>query len=389
MASLQQDKQVHTLLSKFNNLLDVGFMKTKLLLDIEYLKLTNHLTADFLGNCSFLDEQFLLMESSALHNTKEFQEKNNKFNLVSDLYSKYLTFFEHNKEEIRMNLGHKDQTLTPFLHQKKLRNDSLKKIKTEVKLPEKIKVLQNRISSNQENKNMLINGKSKSSKEENLEISLSLIEDDVFNNSYESKSNQPFKISKESKELKKVNCCKTISFNEDHNSLEKPDLYNSRSTIHSSKQYERMKKAKFNERFDCLRKRFKAMANSYIVKRINFSLINEGKDVFIMKLPRYFTVDVKVVSNKHFFDKTVGYIFSADVKDRTESIKVMHNRKIINKIKNIDFQRILETRILDIYLEYLNSAEFKEDSLRIIKKHGENYYQIFVDEIQKFISNFK
>lgn len=185
---------------------------------------------------------------------------------------------------------------------------------------------------------------------------------------YDSNNNKIFKIKKIPRKIKQLPCEESNEVNEGKKNSE----------------------AKFKDRFDCLRKRFKALGNRFVLNKLNFTLINEGNSIYMMKLPRIFTTDVKICSNEKFFSSTLKNIFNYEVSEKKENVKVKHNRMIISSIiNNNDFRNLLSERVIDLYNEYLRSQDYASDLDFLLQRNGEEYVVKFKKEVDFFMNHFQ
>ena len=210
-------------------------------------------------------------------------------------------------------------------------------------------------------------------------------------------NNAPVKIIR--KEIFKV--VRGKNENEDNSFLspESSTLFNNikNSNSNSEKEKEKEKEKEINfignkrskrkrprrENNDNIRRKIKrAFFNNALINKLNNKLKSNGSIQYFEKFPQIFVGSDKRINNKKIIDLTLLEIFIKKELYANENkeglMKYEHNLKVVlsEEIKeNEEFKRILNTKLRELYAEYINSDEFNINEINRLKKKkmGDNY----------------
>jgi len=149
-----------------------------------------------------------------------------------------------------------------------------------------------------------------------------------------------------------------------------------------------IKTTKFNMRADCIRKRIKTHINRYILDKLNKILSRENNDLFLFKLPRQLTSDIRIGTNQMILNKTIKELFALKVNDKSEEKRTEHNIKIMEKVKINTFIEFSSRTFKECFLEYKSSSEFNSDLENLKKKEGIKYCQMYLYFIEDFLNYY-
>lgn len=174
----------------------------------------------------------------------------------------------------------------------------------------------------------------------------------IHKKNFVNQSNNPVKNFKRLRRIKRK-----TNFNKNFSQLrEKLGLF------HCSRKYQ----------FDSLLKKVK----SKIFKTIYDSLKTCLRENFrLQRLPQTFITDIKIDSNKSFINKSVSEIYhdfgiKLNVQDLLEN-------DYIKKEKLSLFKEFLLLNFIDVYHFYIDSKQYTRDTLKVIKKEGQKFGELF------------
>ncbi len=139
--------------------------------------------------------------------------------------------------------------------------------------------------------------------------------------------------------------------------------------------------------------------NTYLINSLNAELIKDVNKKKFVKFPHGFVKDPAKIRNKIILDMTLLEIIKKCVilfKSEKEKFSSNHKKNLAllerKEIKeNEGVQKILNKTFVQLYSEYLNSDEFKQNIInRIREKNGEEYakkFEILSKNLIKFFSN--
>jgi hypothetical protein len=153
------------------------------------------------------------------------------------------------------------------------------------------------------------------------------------------------------------------------------------------------------ENRDNIRKKIKrGFFNNVLPEKLNDKLRMIDRNEYFSKFPQFFASDVDKNRNKIIVDMTLQeifenselYSFEDKGKDKNGYANYLHNKKVVEKIKNNDiFKKILSKTFRELYEEYLSSDEFKIDEINRLKESKmENHYIRRYKDIAKDLINF-
>ena len=112
--------------------------------------------------------------------------------------------------------------------------------------------------------------------------------------------------------------------------------------------------------------------NRALIKEINILLRKGGSKYFFAKFHQKFVSDIVKNNNKDIINMTLKQIFE---KKNIIGDNYFHNIKVIEalkNIKNIELEKILNTKFCDLFNEYINSNEFKIDEINRLKQKNKS-----------------
>lgn len=146
---------------------------------------------------------------------------------------------------------------------------------------------------------------------------------------------------------------------------------------------------KLNFRSDCIRKRIKTFFNNYILNKLNELVKHYDSTIFFLKLPKELIVNIKIHLNNNLLTKTVKDLFSTKVEDAKENKRIEHNIKMMNQIEDPTFKAYALKTCKEVYLEYIESPEYKLDVALLAKRENSEYLNIYQQHVDGFLSYFK
>lgn len=117
---------------------------------------------------------------------------------------------------------------------------------------------------------------------------------------------------------------------------------------------------------DSIRKKIKTLFfNNYILSKINNELKRSGSRRYFEKFPPKFVQDITRIRNKTFLEMTIIQIMrDKGLYEEKNKSKYYHNLKVLeslNEEKYLELKKILNTKYIDLFDEYINSDKFKKD----------------------------
>ena len=131
---------------------------------------------------------------------------------------------------------------------------------------------------------------------------------------------------------------------------------------------------------DNIRKKIKlGFFNIALIKMLNDKLRSIGNNKYFAKFPQSFISDVNKKRNKEIFEKTLRDIFVEKelykCEDKKGASNYFQNLNIVQNENNVEFKKITDKTIRDLYEEYINSDEFKIREINRLKnKDMSDYY---------------
>ena len=153
------------------------------------------------------------------------------------------------------------------------------------------------------------------------------------------------------------------------------------------------------DRLDNIRVKIKrGFFNYALLSKLNEKLKMIGSNKYFQKFPQHLVSDVDRKRNKEFFEKTLKeFIENKDLnfnEKNNDCRNYNHNLDVLkdNKVKNnLEFQKIIDKTIKELYEEYINSDEFKINEinrLKYIKKENDEYIKTYKEVSENLIEFF-
>ena len=144
----------------------------------------------------------------------------------------------------------------------------------------------------------------------------------------------------------------------------------------------------FKFRADCIRKRIKTILHNFIYEKLSTSIKDEGTDIFLLKLPREFNTNIRYEFTKKILNSTIRELYSYETHKKEDSQRIKHNKDIILKIQNNEFQSLLDKKMKDFYVDYIAEGEYKKIIANIKEKDGKLYEKYFKTHWESFLQYF-
>ena len=144
----------------------------------------------------------------------------------------------------------------------------------------------------------------------------------------------------------------------------------------------------FKFRADCIRKRIKTILHNFIYEKLSTSIKDEGTDIFLLKLPREFNTNIRYEFTKKILNSTIRELYSFETHKKEDFQKIKHNKDIILKIQNKEFQSLLDKKMKDFYVDYIAEGEYKKIIASIKEKDGKIYEKYFKTHWESFLQFF-
>ena len=144
----------------------------------------------------------------------------------------------------------------------------------------------------------------------------------------------------------------------------------------------------FRDRLDNIRVKSKrCFFNKALIENLNEELKLIGSKKYFLKFPQHLVSDVDRKRNKELFELTLKEFIEDEElnfdKKNNDFGNYYHNLDVIqdNEVKNsLEFQKILNKTIRQLYKEYINSDAFKINEmnrLKYIKKEDDDYIKTY------------
>ena len=108
-----------------------------------------------------------------------------------------------------------------------------------------------------------------------------------------------------------------------------------------------------------------------ILQNLNDKLRSIGNNKYFSKFPQSFISDVNKKRNKEIFEKSLRDIFIEKelykCGDKKGANNYFQNLNIVKNEKNVEFNKIMDKKIRDLFEEYINSDEFKIQEINRLK----------------------
>ena len=143
-----------------------------------------------------------------------------------------------------------------------------------------------------------------------------------------------------------------------------------------------------DDRLDNIRVRIKRTFFNYaLLKKLNENLKRIGSKKYFLKFPQHLVSDVDRKRNKDIFEMTLRKFIENEGLNcngkKNDYGNYNHNLDVLkdNKVKNnLEFQKIIDKTIKELYEEFINSDEFKINEinrLKYVKKENDEYIKTY------------
>ncbi len=153
------------------------------------------------------------------------------------------------------------------------------------------------------------------------------------------------------------------------------------------------------DRLDNIRVKIKrGFFNYALLSKLNEKLKMIGSNKYFQKFPQFLVSDVDRSRNKEFFEKTLKEFIenkelnfnekNNDCRNYNHNLDVLKDNKVKN---NLEFQKIIDKTIKELYEEYINSDEFKINEinrLKYVKKENDEYIKTYKEVSENLIEFF-
>ena len=154
-----------------------------------------------------------------------------------------------------------------------------------------------------------------------------------------------------------------------------------------------------DDRLDNIRVRIKRTFFNYILlTKLNENLKRIGSNKYFQKFPQHLVSDIDRKRNKEIFGLTLRKFIENEELNCNEKKNNLgnynHNLDVLkdNKVKaSLEFQKIIDKTIKQLYEEYINSDEFKINEinrLKYVKKENDEYIKTYKEVSKKLLEFF-
>ena len=129
-----------------------------------------------------------------------------------------------------------------------------------------------------------------------------------------------------------------------------------------------------------MRKKIKrSFLNYALIKKLNDKLKSKGYAKYFEKFPSFFVTDIDRKRNKDILNMTLKEIFEKKELYKYENKKgfsnYLHNLKVVQSeeiSENSDFKNIFNKTFSELYIEYINSDDYKIVEINRLKENKMN-----------------
>ena len=154
-----------------------------------------------------------------------------------------------------------------------------------------------------------------------------------------------------------------------------------------------------DDRLDNIRVRIKRTFFNYILlTKLNENLKRIGSNKYFQKFPQHLVSDIDRKRNKEIFGLTLRKFIENEGLNcngkKNNLGNYNHNLDVLkdNKVKaSLEFQKIIDKTIKQLYEEYINSDEFKINEinrLKYVKKENDEYIKTYKEVSKKLLEFF-
>ena len=165
--------------------------------------------------------------------------------------------------------------------------------------------------------------------------------------------------------------------------------------LFTTKKRSMVKRRRMENRDNIRRKIKRAFFNHALVNKLNEKIKKIGLTLYFEKFPKNFVGDITRNTNKKILNMSLKEIFENKELYGTLELSNYHNNMNILKneiiIENEEINNILNKSFSELYEEYINSKEFKIDTINRLKekKMNDEYiekYKYFAKNLLKFFA---
>ena len=188
--------------------------------------------------------------------------------------------------------------------------------------------------------------------------------------------------------------------------IQKIRVMNKRKRICNSGGKQVKKKKRLYQEYNMRIKIARKFCNKYLIKKINKILKKIKCPLYFEIFQKNLVLNIATKNYKKHLDLTLEEIFSKkklyEIKNKGNNFKnYYHNLIALNKLKSVEFKyviekteinNILKKKFHDLFQDYLNSDEFKEEIEGMkngVKKYSNDYIERYREFNINFIRNYK
>jgi hypothetical protein len=188
--------------------------------------------------------------------------------------------------------------------------------------------------------------------------------------------------------------------------IQKIRIMNKRKRICDSEGKQVKKKERLYQEYNMRIKIARKFCNKYLIKKINKILKKIKCPPYFEKFQKNLVLNIATKNYKKHLDLTLEEIFSKkklyEIKNKGNNFKnYYHNLIALNKLKSVEFKyviekteinNILKKKFHDLFQDYLNSDEFKEQIEEMkndVNEYSNDYIERYIQFNINFIKNYK
>ena len=188
--------------------------------------------------------------------------------------------------------------------------------------------------------------------------------------------------------------------------IQKIRVMNKRKRICNSGGKQVKKKKRLYQEYNMRIKIARKFCNKYLIKKINKILKKIKCPPYFEKFQKNLVLNIATKNYKKHLDLTLEEIFSKkklyEIKNKGNNFKnYYHNLIALNKLKSVEFKyviekteinNILKKKFHDLFQDYLNSDEFKEQIEEMkndVNEYSNDYIERYIQFNINFIKNYK
>ena len=188
--------------------------------------------------------------------------------------------------------------------------------------------------------------------------------------------------------------------------IQKIRVMNKRKRICNSGGKQVKKKERLYQEYNMRIKIARKFCNKYLIKKINKILKKIKCPLYFEIFQKNLVLNIATKNYKKHLDLTLEEIFSKkklyEIKNKGNNFKnYYHNLTALNKLKSVEFKyviekteinNILKKKFHDLFQDYLNSDEFKEQIEEMkndVNEYSNDYIERYIQFNINFIKNYK